>query len=110
MSKGDAASDVDVDPLDTIEEHEYPDGLRLAAIVTALVLSIFLASLDTVRQDQMTYAFGFLTRARPSSPPLSLLLPMTSTVSQTWAGMARQCSFRWRPHSPCGGRRTNISL
>ncbi|KAI9649177.1 hypothetical protein NHQ30_001745 [Ciborinia camelliae] len=35
------------DPLDNIEEHEYPGGLRLAAIVAALILSIFLASLDT---------------------------------------------------------------
>ncbi|KAJ8064947.1 hypothetical protein OCU04_007251 [Sclerotinia nivalis] len=35
------------DPLDNIEEHKYPGGLRLAAIVTAFVLSIFLASLDT---------------------------------------------------------------
>ncbi|OCL09521.1 putative gliotoxin efflux pump [Glonium stellatum] len=35
------------DPFDNIEEHEYPGGLRLAAIVVALVLSIFLASLDT---------------------------------------------------------------
>jgi hypothetical protein len=41
----------EVGPPDTIEEHEYPKGLRLIAIVTALVLSIFLASLDTVRQD-----------------------------------------------------------
>jgi hypothetical protein len=39
----------EVGPPDTIEEHEYPKGLRLIAIVTALVLSIFLASLDTVR-------------------------------------------------------------
>ncbi|KAI1416786.1 putative gliotoxin efflux pump [Hypoxylon sp. FL1857] len=31
----------------TIEEDEYPSGLRLAAIVAALILSIFLASLDT---------------------------------------------------------------
>jgi hypothetical protein len=38
----------DADPLEQIEEHEYPGGLRLAAIVGALVLSIFLASLDTV--------------------------------------------------------------
>ncbi|PQE29820.1 major facilitator superfamily transporter protein [Rutstroemia sp. NJR-2017a WRK4] len=30
------------DPVDTIEEHEYPGGLRLAAIVAALVWSIFL--------------------------------------------------------------------
>jgi hypothetical protein len=40
----------DASPPDTIEEHEYPKGLRLTAIVTALVLSIFLASLDLVRQ------------------------------------------------------------
>jgi hypothetical protein len=49
MAKEIVANDGDVDPLDTIEEHEYPSGLRLASIVTALVLSIFLASLDTVR-------------------------------------------------------------
>ncbi|KAH7406343.1 major facilitator superfamily transporter [Phaeosphaeria sp. MPI-PUGE-AT-0046c] len=34
-------------PLENIEEDEYPSSLRLAAIVTSLVLSIFLASLDT---------------------------------------------------------------
>lgn len=33
-------------PVEIIEEHEYPAGLRLAAIVVALVLAIFLASLD----------------------------------------------------------------
>ncbi|KAI0144367.1 putative gliotoxin efflux pump [Xylariaceae sp. FL1272] len=32
---------------DAISEEEYPGGLRLAAIVVALILSIFLASLDT---------------------------------------------------------------
>lgn len=32
---------------DDIQDHEYPGGLRLAAIVFALVLGIFLASLDT---------------------------------------------------------------
>ncbi|KAH9904693.1 putative gliotoxin efflux pump [Xylariomycetidae sp. FL2044] len=32
---------------DTIEEHEYPGTLRLTSIVVALVLGIFLASLDT---------------------------------------------------------------
>ncbi|KAH8728003.1 major facilitator superfamily transporter [Phaeosphaeriaceae sp. PMI808] len=31
---------------DTIEDHEYPSGARLAAIVGALILAIFLASLD----------------------------------------------------------------
>ncbi|KAI0199361.1 putative gliotoxin efflux pump [Astrocystis sublimbata] len=35
------------DALDHIDEDEYPGGLRLTAIVVALVLSIFLASLDT---------------------------------------------------------------
>ncbi|KAF2678685.1 MFS general substrate transporter [Lentithecium fluviatile CBS 122367] len=32
---------------DDIQDHEYPSGVRLAAIVFALVLGIFLASLDT---------------------------------------------------------------
>ncbi|KAI1347165.1 putative gliotoxin efflux pump [Xylaria sp. FL0043] len=32
---------------DIIDESEYPGGLRLTAIIVALVLSIFLASLDT---------------------------------------------------------------
>lgn len=49
MSNETSMKDGDIGPLDTIEEHEYPGGLRLMAIVTALVLSIFLASLDTVR-------------------------------------------------------------
>lgn len=31
---------------DTIQEYEYPHGLRLTAILAALFLSIFLASLD----------------------------------------------------------------
>lgn len=35
-------------PWDDIKEEEYPSGWRLAAIVTALISSIFLASLDTV--------------------------------------------------------------
>ncbi|KAF2866568.1 putative MFS transporter [Massariosphaeria phaeospora] len=47
MSQDTVTNDGNADPLDTIEEHEYPGGLRLAAIVAALVLSIFLASLDT---------------------------------------------------------------
>ncbi|KAH8882986.1 putative gliotoxin efflux pump [Thozetella sp. PMI_491] len=47
MSKESVVKDGDADPLDNIEEHEYAGGLRLAAIVAALVLSIFLASLDT---------------------------------------------------------------
>ncbi|KAK8102080.1 hypothetical protein PG984_015226 [Apiospora sp. TS-2023a] len=47
MSTNAAVEDGDVSPLDAIEDHEYPGGLRLAAIVVALVLSIFLASLDT---------------------------------------------------------------
>ncbi|KAG8162085.1 hypothetical protein KVR01_007850 [Diaporthe batatas] len=43
-----AAEDaVESDPLDSIAQSEYPGGPRLAAIITALVLSIFLASLDT---------------------------------------------------------------
>ncbi|KAI1292592.1 putative gliotoxin efflux pump [Xylaria venustula] len=35
------------DAVDDINEDEYPGGLRLIAILVALVLSIFLASLDT---------------------------------------------------------------
>ncbi|KAI1177387.1 putative gliotoxin efflux pump [Nemania sp. FL0916] len=47
-SKDTTAEDVTVDnDLDTIGEDEYPSGLRLTAILVALVLSIFLASLDT---------------------------------------------------------------
>lgn len=53
MSQDASAKGGEVDPLDTIEQSEYPGALRLAAIIIALVLSIFLASLDTVRQDQM---------------------------------------------------------
>lgn len=50
---GDIPADAkDENPLENIEEHEYPSGCRFAAIVTALVLSIFLASLDTVRQRE----------------------------------------------------------
>jgi hypothetical protein len=41
-------SDEITEPLEHIEDSEYPEGLRLAAIVGALILSIFLASLDTV--------------------------------------------------------------
>lgn len=52
MSTNTAVEDGDVSPLDAIEEHEYPGGLRLTAIVVALVLSIFLASLDTVSTYQ----------------------------------------------------------
>jgi hypothetical protein len=48
MSDKTKQGDNDADPLEQIEQHEYPGGLRLAAIVGALVLSIFLASLDTV--------------------------------------------------------------
>ncbi|KAI1335898.1 putative gliotoxin efflux pump [Xylariaceae sp. FL0016] len=47
MSKVGDTNNGEVAPLDAIEEHEYPGGLRLTAIVIALVLSIFLASLDT---------------------------------------------------------------
>ncbi|KAF7535305.1 hypothetical protein G7054_g5504 [Neopestalotiopsis clavispora] len=47
MSQDVATKDGHVDPLDSIEESEYPNGLRLTAIIVALVLSIFLASLDT---------------------------------------------------------------
>ncbi|KAH9990888.1 putative gliotoxin efflux pump [Xylariaceae sp. FL0662B] len=47
MSKDAVVEDGEVGSSDTIEEHEYPGGLRLAAIVAALALSIFLASLDT---------------------------------------------------------------
>lgn len=42
------------DAVENIEEHEYPSGLRLAAIVAALVLSIFLVSRTShwhVRRD-----------------------------------------------------------
>jgi MFS family permease len=41
-----AKSPADNDPLENIEESEYPSGLKLGAIVLALTLSIFLASLD----------------------------------------------------------------
>ncbi|KAI1652829.1 major facilitator superfamily domain-containing protein [Daldinia decipiens] len=47
MSKKVVVEDGEADQFQTIEEHEYPGGLHLAAIVAALVLSIFLASLDT---------------------------------------------------------------
>ncbi|KAI0116204.1 putative gliotoxin efflux pump [Hypoxylon sp. NC0597] len=47
MPKEEAVEDGNADLSQTIEEHEYPSGLRLTAIVAALVLSIFLASLDT---------------------------------------------------------------
>jgi hypothetical protein len=53
MSKDAAVKDGESGPFDSIEEREYPSGLRLTAILVALVLSIFLASLDTVRQDEM---------------------------------------------------------
>ncbi|KAF2117287.1 putative efflux pump antibiotic resistance protein [Lophiotrema nucula] len=46
-SKEASEKDEDYNPLENIEENEYPGGLRLTAIVVALVLSIFLASLDT---------------------------------------------------------------
>lgn len=52
MSKDAAAENGEVDPLSTIDDSEYPGGLRLAAIIAALVLSIFLASLDTVRRSK----------------------------------------------------------
>jgi hypothetical protein len=41
------------DPVDNIEEHEYPGGLRIAAIVAALVLSIFLVSRTSRLQVQL---------------------------------------------------------
>ncbi|KAI0870190.1 putative gliotoxin efflux pump [Hypoxylon argillaceum] len=48
MSLTDAVGDGETDgALENIDEDEYPGGLRLTAIVVALVLSIFLASLDT---------------------------------------------------------------
>ncbi|KAI1844176.1 hypothetical protein JX266_009660 [Neoarthrinium moseri] len=47
MSKETVVVDGEAGAFDSIEEHEYPGGLRLTAIVAALVLSIFLASLDT---------------------------------------------------------------
>lgn len=51
MSLTDAVGDGETDgALENIDEDEYPGGLRLTAIVVALVLSIFLASLDTVRR------------------------------------------------------------
>lgn len=67
MSEDAVAKDGEVDPLDTIEESEYPGPLRLTAIIVALVLSIFLASLDTVRQNQVEYSLSsVLNTARPS--------------------------------------------
>ncbi|KAF1970507.1 MFS general substrate transporter [Bimuria novae-zelandiae CBS 107.79] len=48
MSHETEQSDNVTDPVEHIEDHEYPEGFRLAAIVGALVLSIFLASLDTI--------------------------------------------------------------
>ncbi|KAL9620402.1 MAG: hypothetical protein Q9160_005102 [Pyrenula sp. 1 TL-2023] len=47
MAQEAAAKEGELDPVHTVEEDEYPGGLRLTAIVAALVLSIFLASLDT---------------------------------------------------------------
>jgi hypothetical protein len=38
------ASEQENDPVDAIQEHEYPAGLRFVAIIIALVLSIFLVS------------------------------------------------------------------
>lgn len=52
MSKDTVAKDGEVDLPSTIEDSEYPGGLRLTAIITALVLSIFLASLNTVRRSK----------------------------------------------------------
>ena len=49
MSKDAVAKQGEIGAVDAIDEQEYPGGLRLTAIVAALVLSIFLASLDTVR-------------------------------------------------------------
>ncbi|KAI1775688.1 putative gliotoxin efflux pump [Hypoxylon cercidicola] len=47
MSKEAVIEDGEAGAIQTIEDHEYPGGLRLTAIVAALILSIFLASLDT---------------------------------------------------------------
>jgi hypothetical protein len=57
MSKDVAAEDGHADPLDSIEESEYPGGLKLTAIIIALVLSIFLASLDTVHSARSGCCF-----------------------------------------------------
>lgn len=59
MSQDVVTKDGHVDPLDSIEESEYPSGLRLTAIIVALVLSIFLASLDTVRMNRHSSCLQF---------------------------------------------------
>lgn len=70
---------------DLLNDDEYPSGLKMFFIVLALVLSVFLFSLDLVRNPPFTIPIGdqniVLTLSRPSSLLLSLKSPMSSRVS-----------------------------
>jgi divalent metal cation (Fe/Co/Zn/Cd) transporter len=45
-SREDQSSKINTEVTETVQDGEHPHGLRLSAILAALLLSIFLASLD----------------------------------------------------------------
>lgn len=86
------------------DEMEYPTGMTFTFIIVALVLSIFLVSLDMVRTGhalrialKITAVHRHQTNTRsvlfrPSSRPPSPKLQMSSRACRMWPGTARPSS------------------
>ena len=97
---------------EAISTDEYPHGMRLALLVGAVVLTVFMTSLDQVcgyAYHAEIIALLPLTRNRPSSAPPSPRSRTSSMASTRYPGTARRTSCAWEGSSPHGARPTNIS-
>lgn len=87
-STDDMKGDVEIPAQDQATEEDYPTGIRLFFIVVALVISMFLLSIDMVSATSSETAVNIITNSnRPSWLQLFPGLPTNSTVSTKSPGM-----------------------
>ena len=89
------------------DENDYPTSLKLISVVIALVLAVFLASLD---MNMIATAIPRITDEFHSLDQVNLISERTPIITLTscrLAGTARPCSWQSAPHKPCGANHTN---
>lgn len=87
------SNDDETEAVEAQDASEYPKGTSLAFIVIALILSIFLCSLDTVGGPCPSYTVKIVTEfSRPLSPLQSPRLRTSSMALTRYHGTARPSS------------------